>query len=63
MNEHVDVLSQAASAYVFLMVTRVLLEYPGLRVVKPIQKHEVTNRLYSHVAGRVSRGICSGCVS
>ena len=63
MNAHVDILGQAANANVFKMVTRVLLEYPVWRAVKLIQKHEVTNRFYSHIAGRVSRGVCSGCAS
>ena len=62
-DEHVDVLGQAASAKVFMKIARNLLEYPGLLVVKLIQKRNITNRLYCHVAGRVSHGVCSGCAS
>ena len=41
----------------------VMLEYPGLKMAIFIQKHDVTNRLNSHVAGRVSRIVCCGCAS
>ena len=38
MDEHIDVLDQAVSTKVFMTSARVLLEYPGLCVVKLIQK-------------------------
>ena len=34
MDEHIDVLDQAVSTKVFMTSARVLLEYPGLCVVK-----------------------------
>ena len=56
MGEHVDVLGQAAVTNIFLLPARFLLSILGY-MWSTYPKCDVTNRLNSCVAGRVSSGV------